>query len=251
MVEAGAMLKQAMAQPKKVEYKSTANLVTETDKKIERVIIDIIKCQFPTHSILAEESAHAISESTPSNSRKWIIDPIDGTTNFAHGLPAACVTIAYEENGTIKLGAVWNPFLNEWFWAERGKGASLNGKKIHVSNSKSLAESLLVTGFPYDRITRADYYLRFVKSFMMITHGIRRLGSAALDLCYVACGRFDGYWEFNLQPWDQAAGVLMVEEAGGRLSNFSGKPMNIYERQTLAANKNIHGEMLKIIKKLV
>lgn len=180
---------------------------------------------------------------------KWIIDPLDGTANFAHGLRLACISIAYEEAGIVKVGGVWNPFLNEWFWAERGKGASLNGKRIRVSKSKRLKESMLVTGFPYDRIHRADYYLKFMKSFMVTTHGIRRLGSAAMDLCYVACGRFDGYWEFKLQPWDQAAGVLIVQEAGGCVSDFHGRAMNIYGNQTLATNGKIHAEMLKVIRK--
>jgi myo-inositol-1(or 4)-monophosphatase len=243
LIRAGSILKPAISKPKHIQYKSAVDLVTETDKKIESVIIDIIKHNFPDHSILAEESPPE-----GSSHHKWIIDPIDGTTNFAHGLGQACVSIAYEQNGKIMLGGVFNPFSNECFWAERGKGARLNGKKIHVSSPKRLSESLLVTGFPYDRTTRADYYLKFVKHFITTTHGIRRLGSAALDLCFVACGRFDGYWEFNLNPWDVAAGALIVEEAGGKLSNFLGQPMSIYEKQFLATNGKIHDEMLKIIK---
>ena len=261
LIEAGAILKRAINRPKNIQYKSPVSLVTESDKKAERVIIDIIKRRFPDQSILAEESAHssgAGSTSLLSSPRyggrekvggKWIIDPIDGTANFAHSYHAACISIAYEETGEIQAGGVFNPFINEWFWAERGKGASLNGKKIRVSKVRRLKESLLVTGFPYDRIRHADYYLKFMKAFMVTTHGIRRLGSAALDLCYVACGRFDGYWEFKLQPWDQAAGALIVEEAGGTLSDFHGSPMNIYGKQTLATNGKIHQEMLRIIRK--
>ena len=268
LIEAGRILKCGIDRPKNIQYKSPVSLVTETDKKAEQTIIEIIKHQFPDHSILSEESPPYFPRSaTPphyaadapsslaqkrggsASGGKWIIDPLDGTANFAHSFHAACVSIAYEDAGILKLGGVWNPFINEWFWAERGKGASLNGKKIHVSKMKSLRESLLVTGFPYDRVQYADYYLKFMKAFMMTTHGIRRLGSAALDLCYVACGRFDGYWEFKLNSWDQAAGALIVEEAGGKLSDFRGKPMNIYGQQTLATNGKIHGEMLKILKK--
>lgn len=246
LLEAGRLVKKAGQKPISVEYKSPVSLVTETDKKAEQIIIETIRRKFPNHSILAEES-----EPSGNSNKKWIIDPIDGTTSFAHKVPFSCVSIGYEEDGTMKVGGVWNPFIDELFWAERGKGARLNGKKIKVSNAKHLGESLLATGFPYDRREKTKYYLKFVEEFMLRTHGLRRLGSSALDLCYVACGRFDGYWEFNLQPWDQAAGVLIVQEAGGQLSNFLGKPMSIYERQTLASNGKIHGEMLKIIKKLL
>lgn len=246
LTEGGRVLKRAMDRPKQISYKGPVSLVTETDGKIERLIIDIIHQNFPNHSILAEESVPQ-----GNSSSKWIIDPIDGTTNFAHGLPMACVSIAYEESGDLKLGGVWNPFYNEWFWAEKSKGASLNGKKIRVSKNKTLKTSLLVTGFPYDRYKRADYYVRIFKAFMGQTHGIRRLGSAALDLCHVASGRFDGYWEFNLEAWDQAAGVLIAKEAGAKLSDFSGNSFSIYGKQTLATNGKVHGEMLRILKKYV
>ena len=246
LLEAGKIMKQANEKPISIKYKSPVSLVTKTDRKAERVIIEIIRKNFPDHAILAEESAPS------GNSRcKWIIDPIDGTTNFVHRLPASCVSIGYEEDGVMKAGGVFNPFLDEWFWAEKGKGASLNGKKIRVSKAKKLAESLLATGFPYDRRERARNYLKFVEEFMLRTHGLRRLGSSAIDLCYVACGRFDGYWEFNLQAWDISAGVLIVEEAGGRLSDFSGRLMSIYGKQTLATNGLIHEEMLNIFKKLL
>lgn len=249
LIEAGRVVKKAGAKPISIEYKSPVSLVTKSDKAAEALIINIIKKNFPDHSILAEETG-TISPRDRSNC-KWIIDPIDGTTNFAHGLPACCVSIGYEEDGIVKVGGVFNPFLNEFFWAERGKGAGLNGKKIRVSKTKTLSASLVATGFPYDRRERALYYLKFIEEFMLCTHGIRRLGSSAIDLCYVACGRFDGYWEFNLQAWDQSAGCLIVEEAGGQLSDFTGKPMNIYGKQTLATNGFIHQEMLNIIKKLL
>src|SRR3989338_922554 len=211
LLEAGSILKRAIDRPISIQYKNPVSLVTKTDKQAERTIIDIIKRRFPDHSILAEES-----KPEKGSHKKWIIDPIDGTSNFAHRLPMACVSIGYEEEGRVRLGGVWNPFRNEWFWGERGKGASLNGKKIRVSTNRTLGESLLVTGFPYDRRTKAQYYLNFMKAFIMKTQGIRRLGSAALDICYVACGRFDGYWEFKLQPWDQAAATVIAEEAGAR-----------------------------------
>lgn len=253
LIEAGRMIKRAAEKPISIEYKSPVSLVTKTDKAAEKAIIDIIKKNFPGHSILAEESGTSPGRDsrTGTLARKWIIDPIDGTTNFAHRVPDYCVSIGYEEDGIVKVGGVFNPILNEWFWGERGKGASLNGKKIRVSKAKNLSESLLATGFPYDRRERAKYYLKFVEEFMLRTHGLRRLGSSAIDLCYVACGRFDGYWEFNLNAWDISAGALMVEEAGGRLSDFSGKPMSIYGNQTLATNGFIHEEMLSLIKKLL
>jgi myo-inositol-1(or 4)-monophosphatase len=242
--EAGSLLKRAFAGPLKISYKGPVSIVTQVDKQAERLIIGIIKKQFPHHSILAEES-----EPTGDSHSKWIIDPIDGTSNFVHGLPMACVSIAFEENGVVQLGGVWNPFHNEWFWAERGKGASLNGKKIRVSKIKTLKDSMLVTGFPYDRRKRARYYLNFMEAFIMKTQGVRRLGSAALDTCYVACGRFDGYWEFKLQAWDIAAAALIAREAGAKLTDFSERPMDIYGKQTLVTNGAIHGQMLRIIKK--
>ena len=242
LCEAGAMIRQAVKRPIHVEYKGPVSLVTEIDRNAERRIIEIIRKRFPNHSILAEES-----EPEGNTAQKWLIDPIDGTTNFAHRLPLACVSIAYEEDGIVNVGGVWNPFLDEWFWAERGNGATLNGKKIRVSQAKTLKESLLVTGFPYDRMERAPYYLKFMEAFMLETQGIRRSGSAALDLCYLACGRFDGYWEFKLQPWDVAAGALIAQEAGAQLSDFRGKPMNIYGNQTLATNGKIHDQMLSVI----
>jgi myo-inositol-1(or 4)-monophosphatase len=244
LIEGGRIMANAFYQPKKIKYKTPVSLVTKTDQAVERKIIAVIKTNFPDHSILAEESPpQGISL------KKWIIDPIDGTTNFAHGLPMACVSIGYEEDGIVKLGGVWNPIMDEWFWAEHGKGASLNGKKIHVTKTKKLKETLLVTGFPYDRRKRAFYYLKFYEVFMMKTHGVRRLGSAALDLCFVAAGRFDGYWEFSLNPWDVAAGYLIAMEAGARLTNFAGKPMNIYEPQLLVTNGHIHKQMLHLIQR--
>lgn len=244
--ESGKILVAAMSRPKRIQYKGAANLVTQTDKLAEARVVSIIKSVFPDHDILAEETATDIS--SLKSPYRWVIDPIDGTTNFAHGLPLASVSIGFEAYGKIVLGGVFNPFLKELFWAERGKGAYLNKKRIHVSQTGKLLQSLLVTGFPYDRTLRAHDYLEVVGNFMKITHGVRRLGSASLDLCYVACGRFDGYWESKLMPWDQAAGYLIAEEAGARVTDFEGKPFNIYYPQVLATNGKIHGEMLRNLK---
>ena len=240
LIEAGRVIKQAAEKPISIEYKSPVSLLTQTDKKAERVVIDIIQKNFPDHAILSEESPPL-----GKSKSKWIIDPIDGTTNFVHGLPGYCVSIGYEEDGVVQVGGVFNPILDEWFWAERGKGASLNGKKIKVTKAKKLSESLLATGFPYDRRERAKYYLKFVEEFMLRTHGLRRLGSSAIDLCYVACGRFDGYWEANIEAWDKAAGGLLVTEAGGKTSDYSGAPLTLKGRQNLATNGLIHEAMLK------
>lgn len=247
LIEGGRILKRAFYRPKKIRYKGPLNLVTETDRQAERAILEIIKKRFPRHSILAEESP----PSSGGGAGKWIIDPLDGTTNFSHGVPLFSVSIAYQENEVTQLGGVWNPILEEWFWAERGKGASLNGRRIRVSKTKTLEESLLVTGFPYDRNKRAAYYLEIIKVFLMRTHGIRRLGSAALDTCYVASGRFDGYWEFGLHPWDVAAGALIAKEAGGSLTDFGGRPIDIYVPQTLVTNGLIHKKMLGLIQRLI
>lgn len=247
LVASGRIIGANIDKKKSVTYKGEIDLLTQTDKKVEEMIIRTIKKNFPAHSVLAEESGRAEKKSDYT----WIIDPIDGTTNFYHSFPHVCTSIAVEKEGTIIAGGIYDPQRDELFFAEKGKGARLNGKKISVSDAPSLGQSLLVTGFPYDRRKRADHYLSFFKSFMMKTHGIRRLGSAALDYCYVACGRFDGYWEFKLKPWDVAAGSLILTEAGGSISDFHGKPFSIYESETLASNGKIHREMLRAIKPLV
>ncbi len=185
---------------------------------------------------------------------RWIIDPLDGTTNFAHGFPQVCVSIGLELEGSIILGGVYDPCRDELFWAEKGRGAFLQTRKgtrrLRVSAVPRLTQALLITGFPYDRRERVDFYLSYLKAFMGKIQGIRRAGAAALDLCWVACGRVDGYWEWRLKPWDVAAGKIIVEEAGGRLSDFSGGPYDLYGDQTLASNGKIHGEMLAILRKV-
>lgn len=240
--EAGAILKKSLHERRVVHKKSELSLVTATDKAAEKKILQVIGRAFPSHAILTEESPPI----GRSDSR-WIIDPLDGTTNFAHTCPVACVSIAFEDHGEVLLGGVYDPFRDELFFAEKGKGTTLNKKKIHVSTVKSLAGSLLCTGFPYDRRLNPDQYLVIVKAFMMKVHGVRRTGSAALDLCYVASGRFDGYWEFKLNAWDKAAGMLIVQEAGGKLSDCSGNGLTLDSVQNVATNGKIHREMLEVL----
>lgn len=219
------------------------NPVTVTDQKAEREIISRIKRSFPQDSILAEESGGTRS----SAERRWIIDPLDGTVNFAHGLPHLCVSIAYERRGKIIMGGIYDPFRKELFFAERGRGAYLNSRSIRVSQTRKLIKSLIVTGFPYEKIEQAEYYINFYKAFLTRSMGIRRLGSAALDLAYVACGRFDAFWEFNLQPWDVAAGLLLVQEAGGTMTDFFGGDYNYnLPRETLATNQHLQRPILDV-----
>lgn len=242
---AGTLLKDSLTKTKKIEAKTSVNnLVTEIDKAAEKIILDLIQRTFPDHSILSEESPPKSGSSS-----RWIIDPLDGTTNFAHSFPIASVSIAYEEERIVQLGGVYDPFRDELFFAERGKGATLNGKRIQVSKVPDLNTALLCTGFPYDREKNPSIYLDIVKEFLIRCHGIRRTGSAAIDLCYVACGRFDGYWEFKLNAWDKAAGALMVEEAGGRVSDCLGNSLSLEGIQNLATNGLIHEEMIAIFKK--
>lgn len=241
--EAGKILRQSYGQ-RRFDQKSTElSLVTETDKKAEQVVISAIKKNFPDHAILTEESPPQ-----GSSASRWIIDPLDGTTNFAHTYPICAVSIAYEEDGRILTGGVYDPFRDELFLAQKGKGATLNGQPIRVSPNKTLSAALVATGFPYDRRERPDQYLAIVKDFMMEVHGIRRTGSASLDLCYVACGRFDGFWEFQLQPWDKAAGMLLIEEAGGKVTDYSGNPLTLESGQNLASNGLIHAAMIEVLK---
>jgi len=227
-----------------------ANLITKADLAAEEKILGIILAKFPNHDFLAEERPPRAGGSEYT----WVIDPIDGTTNYAHGFPMSCVSIGLVHRGRALMGGIYEPSRDELFFAERGKGATLNGKRIRVSKAPKLADSLLITGFAYDRDVRADYYLGIVKEFLKCTHGIRRSGSAALDLAWTAAGRLDGYWEFHLNPWDVAAGRLIVEEAGGTVTDFSGKEwgdLKGWGKQTLATNGRIHKEMLRHLKKLV
>jgi myo-inositol-1(or 4)-monophosphatase len=219
------------------------DLLTEADSESEAAVIDVIRHAFPDHAILGEEGGARGEESE----HRWIVDPLDGTTNFAHGYPQFCVSVAYEQRGKVKVGVVNDALKRELFSARRGKGAKLNGKPIRVSRTRSLAQSLLLTGFPYDRRERRRFYLCFWEHFMMHVQGVRRTGAAALDLAYVACGRNDGFWEFGLKAWDVAAGSLIVEEAGGRVTNMNGSPLDLDGAQILASNGRIHDEMLRVI----
>ena len=219
------------------------NPVTEGDHASEKAIFKIIRQDFPGHFILSEESGAIIMDSE----YKWIIDPIDGTVNFANGIPICCVSIGVEHNGKIIMGAVYNPLMNEFFFAEKGFGATLNDKPIHVGNKDKVINSCLATGFPYTYLDSPNGPLEVFDRLIRKGVAVRRLGSAALDLCWVAAGRFDGFYEHLLNAWDSAAGFLMVEEAGGKVTDFSGNDYSVYQPQLLATNGKIHEEMLAVI----
>jgi len=219
------------------------DLVTEADRESEAAVIDVLHRAFPAHAVLAEESG----ASTYTSEHRWIIDPIDGTTNFAHGYPQFCVSIAYEKRGRLQTGVIFDAFKRELFVAHRGKGARLNGKPIRVTRTPKLEGALLATGFPYDRRERRRFYFAFWEAFMLRTHGVRRTGSAALDLAWVACGRVDAFWEFGLKPWDVAAGSLIVEEAGGQVSNMDGSRLDLAGSQIVASNRRLHQQMVDTI----
>jgi myo-inositol-1(or 4)-monophosphatase len=240
---AGEIIRANWQQPKNIDYKGAIDLVTSVDRECERKIVRIIQENFPGHSILAEEETNV---EAPQSPYRWIIDPLDGTTNFAHGYPQFCVSIALEQNREIIVGLDYDPLRRECFRAVRGQGATLNGQPIQTSPVNELDKALLATGFPYDHREHADYYLGYFSAFMTRCQGIRRNGAAALDLCYVACGRLDGFWELKLKPWDIAAGALIVGEAGGKLSNFSGAPLLLSGNETLAANAQLHEEMVRV-----
>ena len=244
--KAGAILRNGYSKEHQVNYKGVIDLVTEVDHQSEAFLLGEIQRDFADHHIFSEESGviHGNDEHI------WYIDPLDGTVNYAHHIPIFCVSIAYAFHGELKLGAVYEPMRDELFLAERGKGATLNGKPIGVSSATELQKSLLVTGFPYDVWnTEQDNFANFVK-FGKLTQGVRRLGSAALDLCYVAAGRFDGFWELALKPWDVAAGGLICEEAGANVTNVKGKADYITPPQSVvAAAPGIHTLMLNELKK--
>lgn len=224
----------------RIDKKGPIDLVTEADIASEKNIIETIHSRFPEHEILGEESGLIKSG---DSSCQWIIDPLDGTTNFAHQIPIFAISIAFAVNSEIKVGIVLNPVSGELFCAVRGQGATLTGKKIKVSAEKNLSDSLLVTGFPYDVKQMLDPVMVRFKRCVEAARGIRRLGSAALDLCFVACGRFEGFWEENLKPWDTAAGWLIAEEAGALVTDFSGAPYALEKKEILATNRHIHNKM--------
>jgi len=237
--EAGHLLKGFFHQQVKIEYKGDADLVTVADRNSEALILEKIRQQFPSHDVMGEEGARVDSGSD----YKWYVDPLDGTTNFAHGFPVFCVSLAVDYRGERIAGVIYDPTRDEMFSAELGSGANLNGSKIRISATSRLAECLVATGFPsHKRHKNPNIY--FYHQLTLRTHGVRRAGSAALDLCNVASGRFDGFWEFNLNPWDTAAGVLIVQEAGGRVTDFSGGPFQLSSRETLASNGIVHDALL-------
>ena len=228
-----------------IHKKGEINLVTEADLASEALIIERINSHFPKHAVLAEESGEAIVKGSDTT-WKWIIDPLDGTTNYAHGYPCWCVTIALEHEGEVVVGVTYDATRNELFAAERGRGASLNNKPIRVSQTEKLGDALLVTGFPYD-IKHRPAFAKHLTEMLLSSRGVRRDGSAAIDLAYVACGRFDGFWEEGLNPWDVAAGVLLIEEAGGQVSYYNGSKHSIYKPPIAATNGLIHSQMLEIL----
>ena len=243
--EAGALILHYFHQKLKIEYKGDADLVTAADRASEALIRERISSQFPTHDVLGEEQGL----NDQGSDYRWYVDPLDGTTNFAHGYPVFCVSMALEHQaaedraagrpGQRIAGVVYDPTRDELFSAEQGRGAKLNGESIHVSRTAQLKECLLATGFPSHK-RHKNPNIFFYHQITLRTHGVRRAGSAALDLCNVACGRFDGFWEFNLNPWDTAAGALIVEEAGGKVSRFDGSPFELNSRETLASNGLMH-----------
>jgi len=237
--EAGALLMWHFRRRVKVEYKGDVDLVTVADRASEKLITDRIRKCWPLHSIVGEEG----TRDEHGGDYRWYVDPLDGTTNFAHGFPVFCVSLALEHKGKQVAGLVFDPTRDEMFSAEQGGGAYLNGERISVSKVDNLAECLVATGFPSHK-RHKNPNIFFYHQITLKTHGVRRAGSAALDLCSVAAGRFDGFWEFNLNPWDTAAGVLIVEEAGGRVTGFGGQPFRIDSRETLASNGLVHQALM-------
>lgn len=229
----------------KIDHKvGINNLVTEVDNHAEDKIIQIIRQRYPEHTIISEE----VGEMIQVSDYQWLIDPIDGTVNFAHGIPICCVSIGLLYKNELVLGAVFNPMMDELFFAEKGKGATLNGIPISVSTKAEFKTACLVTGFPYKWPDDSkEHPIKVFERIVLEGLPVRRLGSAAIDLCWVACGRFDGFWEYNLSAWDVAAGYLIVQEAGGRITDFDGQPYNVFEKQTLATNGLIHDQMLSVI----
>ena len=241
--EAGAIIAAAMDRPKTISYKGEVDLVTETDKKSEAVILQRLRSEFPAHAIIAEEGG--ASGAGASAEYQWFVDPLDGTTNFAHGYPVFAVSLGLLQHGEPLVGAIYNPVSKEMFTAIRGEGAYRNESSIRVSTVSKLSQSLLATGFPtHKRVQNPN--IHYYWEFTLHSHGVRRAGAAALDVCSVACGQFDGFWEFGLKSWDTAAGILLVQEAGGRISNFSGGLYRPGDFECLASNALIHEQMQQL-----
>jgi myo-inositol-1(or 4)-monophosphatase len=245
VVRAGDLMMTRFGQDMRVDKKGKIDLVTEVDIAVERMFRSLMAERFPEHAILGEEFGG--SQSVP-NGPCWIFDPIDGTTNYAHGLPIFCSSLALEVDGVPQIGAVYDPNRKELFTAVRGGGAFLNGAPIHVSSAASLVDAMLVTGFPYDVHQRVDEIVGLFGEFVGRARAVRRLGSAAIDLCYVAAGRMDAFWESDLKPWDIAGGALIVAEAGGVVTNLAGEPFKSRGGHVLAANGLLHPAMLEVIR---
>jgi len=244
-MEAGKLQRERIAEPRRIETKSThIDLVTDVDRACEHLILERLDRERPEDGVLSEEAGATRDGSTGFC---WIIDPLDGTTNYAHGVPHFAVSIGIEKDGERVIGVIYNPMLDELFWGARGHGAWLNESRIAVSSTASLDRSLLATGFAYDVQSNRQNNLDQFSAFMLRAQAVRRAGSAALDLAYVACGRFDGFWEQHLAPWDVAAGLLLIEEAGGTTSDFAGGPAPRSGTRTVAANAALHAEMLRVL----
>ncbi|MBI4410933.1 MAG: inositol monophosphatase [Deltaproteobacteria bacterium] len=241
--ESGRIQRSNLGKIRHIEYKGEINLVTEVDRACEKRVIERIQRIYPDHDILAEEGGGKRT----SSEYKWIIDPLDGTTNYAHGYPLFCTSIALEHKGEIVLGVVYEPNHDELFAAEKGKGSFLNGKRIHVSPEEKIGRGMLATGFAYDIKKNNRSTLDHFKNMLLSAQAVRRDGVAAVDLCYVACGRYDGFWEINLFPWDVGAGYLIVKEAGGEVTDFAGKEFSVYAKEILATNGLIHDQMTKVL----
>jgi len=243
VVHTGDYIHRISSQKKYISYKGVVNLVTKFDNVAQTMIVKYLLKNFSEYGILSEEN---VNHNT-IKPIKWLLDPLDGTTNFAHNLPIWAISLALEANDAVMLGVVYDPTRKELFSAIKGKGAFLNGTRIRVSKTRNLGQSLLVTGFPYDIRESKVNNLNHFAHFCVRAQAVRRLGSAALDLCYTACGRFDGYWELKLSPWDQAAGSLILNEAGGKITDFKGHPFNIYGKEVLGTNGFIHNQMMKVL----
>ena len=244
--ETGLLLAQLSSQPREISYKRKSDIVTDADRRSEAMILERLRRHFPDHAIVAEESG---ARETGSD-YCWYVDPLDGTTNFAHGFPVYCVTLALAYRDEVIAGVVYDPNREELFAAERGAGATLNGQRISVSQTADLAESLLGTGFP-PFASNHDLNLQFFFKLTHLSHGIRRAGAAALDLCSVAAGRFEGFWELKLNPWDKAAGSLLVTEAGGRVTDLTGGPFSLHRDEIFASNGLIHENMLEVFSEIL
>ena len=239
--ESGALLMQHFKRPKEISYKSRSDLVTDADRRSEALIVERLRSHFPKHGIVAEEGGGGRTGSDYC----WYVDPLDGTTNFAHGFPMFCVTLGLAYRDELVAGVVFDPVHDELFTAEKGSGAYLNNKRIHVSAAATLAECLVATGFP-PFADNHDLNIKYYYRFTTLCHGVRRAGSAALDLCSVAAGRFEGFWELKLNPWDKAAGSLIVTEAGGRVSDLKGEPFQLLGEPIFASNGLVHDAMVEV-----